>query len=125
MTDLFLLAVKSRGQPTFEIGERMACPECDEGNGRVKEMYCEECADEGYWWITNSGYRAHPFRTWNLDDIYDGSDYDAPKPMNMLDTMPDDAPDLFPCNASPKSSPFSGKALLAKLGLIQKVVRRL
>lgn len=121
MTDLFLLAVKSRGEATFEIGERMRCPECA---GELDKIVCAECDDTGYWWITSSGYRAYPFRTWNLDDIYDGSDYDAPKPLSMLDTMPEDAIDLFPAKQS-KSIVSSGKSLLQSLGLLPKVVRRL
>lgn len=125
MADLYLLAVKSRGEPSFEIGERMVCPECiGGGHPNCLEVDCVECDGEGFWWITTSGYRAHPFRTWSLDDIYDGSDYDAPKPMSMLDTMPEDAIDLFPAKKPiPLSS--SGKSLLQSLGLLPKVVRRL
>ena len=124
---MYLIAVKSRGEPSFEIAERMTCPEC---NGiyldqiSEKGFECGECA-EGYWWITNNGHRAYPFRYWDMDDIYDGSDYDAPKPISMLDTMPEDAVDLYPTRSSPKAESSSGKQLLLQLGLIPKVVRRL
>lgn len=118
MSDLFLIAIKSRGEPAFDIAEKMICPICEGG------AECVECDFEGFWWITTAGYRAHPFRTWDMEDIYDGLDYDAPKPMSMLDTMPEDAVDLFPMKQS-KSVFSGGKSLLAALGLIPKVVRRL
>lgn len=127
MTSLHLIAVKSRGEASFEIAEKHPCPECAALHDKADpgmEVYCPECDSLGFWWITNHGYRAHPFRTWDLDDLYDGSDYDAPKPISMLDTMPDDAIDLFPAKQS-KSIVSSGKSLLAALGLLPKVVRRL
>ncbi len=114
---MYLIVVKSRGEPSFEIADKFNCPECNEG--------CPECNGSGSWWITTSGYRAHPYRYWDMDDIYDGSDYDAPKPMHMLDKMPEDAIDLFPTRQAPKDNPSSGKSLLAALGLLPKVQRRL
>lgn len=122
MSDFFLIAIKSRGEATFDIAEKMSCPECVARYG--SPLGCPECEALGFWWITTAGYRAHPFRTWDMNDIYDGSDYDAPKPMSMLDTMPEHAIDLFPVKQS-KSIVSGGKSLLAALGLIPKVVRRL
>lgn len=134
MTDLFLIAIKSRGEAAFDIAEKLPCPECSRQvpdllapqviYTAIKMDGCAECDGLGFWWITTAGYRAYPFRTWDMDDIYDGSDYDAPKPMSMLDTMPEDAIDLFPAKKPiPLSS--SGKSLLQSLGLLPKVVRRL
>lgn len=123
---LYLIAIKSRGEATFDIAERMTCPECKGMHlDQISEQgfECSEC-DEGFWWITTAGHRAHPFRTWDMDDIYDGSDYDAPKPMSMLDTMPEDAIDLYQLRAA-KIITSSGKSLLVALGLIPKIVRRL
>lgn len=116
MSDLFLIAHKVRGEPAFDIAERMICPECNEGNGMVKETYCLECEDKGYWWIIGtSGHRAYPFNTAKISE----------ESLLILNEMPPSLPDHYPTRSPPKSEPSSGKLLLAQLGLIPKVVRRL
>lgn len=135
MADLFLLAVKSRGEATFEIGERMRCPNCsgvgghnvhDFETGVVSDYEgsdCAECDGMGYWWMTTHGYRAHPWGTTPMLCHYDGSVSFA-FPPGLPGTMPSDAIDLFPAKQS-KSIVSSGKSLLQSLGLLPKVVRRL
>lgn len=57
MSDLYLIAHKVRGEPAFDVAERMECPECT-------AQGCTECDQLGYWWIIpTSGHRAYPF--WN------------------------------------------------------------
>lgn len=131
MADLYLLAIKSRGEATFEIGEKLHCPECGgypfggypenlEGPG------CAECDNSGFWWITNHGYRAHPWAYWNLAyAIFNGEKklHDS-QDIHILPDDFDSWPDLFPAKQS-KSIISSGKSLLQSLGLLPKVVRRL
>lgn len=104
MTELYLILHKVRGEPTFDI----AC--------RLEE-------DEDCWIIPTSGHRAYPYRRWAMSDIYDGSDYDAPKPEYVMDNVdpPEDLPDHYQVNASPKESKANGDSLLASLGLPTKV----
>lgn len=109
MDELFLVAHKVRGEPAFDIAQRMRCPICEPMKQGLDDgsapQGCDECEGEGYWWIIpTSGHRAHPYRYWNMDDLYDGSDMDMPKPLHVLDTIapPPTLPDHYPTRASPK-----------------------
>lgn len=97
MSDPYLIAHVVRGKPAFDIANRIT-------EGELFDL-------EGEWWIIpTSGHRAYPYRWWNMDDLCDGSDYDAPTPTSMLDTNPDGWPDHYPApSAKPRLS------LLAKL----------
>ena len=107
MSELYLIAHKVRGAPAFDIAERM--PELDEG-------------DDLGWISPTSGHRAHPYRHWKMDDLYDGSDMDMPQPTYVLDNVdpPTDLPDHYPTAAEPRHSPTAGRGLLARLGLLRK-----
>ena len=104
MTELYLIAHKVRGQPAFDIAERI------------------QIGDEEGWIIPTSGHRAHPYRHWKMDDLYDGSDMDMPQPTYVLDNVdpPTDLPDHYPTAAEPRHSPTAGRGLLARLGLLRK-----
>ncbi len=126
MTDLFLIAHKVRGEPAFDIAERMPCPYC---SVKVRDCIapevvytathvngCPECDGDGHWWIVStSGHRAYPYN-WALHD------FEILLP--PCEGMPPSLPDHYPTRqAKPEKS--SGKSLLAALGLLPKVVRRL
>lgn len=55
MTTPYLIAHKVRGEPAFDIAERMVCLKC-------KGLNCPQCNHLGYWWIIpTSGHRAYPW----------------------------------------------------------------
>ena len=97
-------------------------PRSDLGRG------CAECEDLGFWWITNSGYRAYPYRTWDMDYIYDGMlTDDATGESNVYagsQRCPPTQSTSSPHKQS-KPTPSSGRSLLATLGLLPKIHRRL
>jgi hypothetical protein len=112
MNDLYLILHKVRGSPAFDIAEQI-------------EIEGEDVA----WIIPTSGHRAYPLRYWLLEDLYDGSDMDMPKPESVINDF--DAtngnmnwiacPDHYQANASPKEERASADSLLASLGLPTKV----
>ena len=107
MAEPYLILHVVRGQPVFDVAERM--PELDEDDNEA-------------WIIPTSGHRAHPYRHWKMDDLYDGSDMDMPQPTYVLDNVdpPADLPDHYPTAAEPRNSPAAGHGLLARLGLLRK-----
>jgi len=96
MSELYLIAHKVRGEPAFDIAERVECAEC-EGERRVMSSYdrvnCVECDSLGYWWIIpTSGHRAYLY-------------YSAELPENFVCSVPDmppDLPDHYRAKAEPK-----------------------
>lgn len=115
MAELYLVAHKVRGEAAFDITERVHCPVTT-----PEASPCAHCdCDIGYWYITTTGHRAHPYWEHPLYDILQDLRFDGDVP-----EMPEDAVDLFPANPSAKIL-SSGKSLLSALGLLPKVVRRL
>jgi hypothetical protein len=84
MSEPYLIAHLVRGEPTFDIAERL------DGDPGGEEI----------WIIPTSGHRAYPYRYWSLDDLYDGSDMDMPKPANVINSVdpPEGHPDHYPIN---------------------------
>lgn len=120
MSEPYLVAHVVRGQPAFDIAEQMDCPVCH-GKGALDDKCdCDECETSGYWWIVStSGHRAYPYAHWPLYDIcneYIAGD-DGPKP-------PPNWPDHYAVNKFPKEA-TTGRSLLAQLGLVKKVERRI
>lgn len=110
MTDTpFLLAVIAHGKPVFEIGYKSECAIC-QGLGEFYDG-CHECLGSGFWWITNTGWRAHPYWSQELEPMLADLGHDYPP------DPPDDWPDLFQSyiDRSPRSAEPS--SLLAQLGL--------
>ena len=99
MTEPYLIAHLVRGEPAFDIAEQM------------------EVGDEVWWIIPTSGHRAYPYRHWSLDDLYDGSDMDMPKPMYVLEAVdpPEGLPDHYSHTAAPKGHGILSD-LAARLG---------
>ncbi len=116
--DLFLIAHKVRGEPAFDIAERMVCPNCSD---KDLDLYaCPECDGEGFWWIVStSGHRAYPY--WS-EGLYEFSFNEG---LPDISSIPPSLPDHYPTRQAPKDNPSSGKSLLAALGLLPKVQRRL
>ncbi len=70
MNEQWLVAHKVRGEPAFDVAERVVCAECGgldlanegEGEGEGSGLPCPECDSLGYWWIIpTSGHRAYPY----------------------------------------------------------------
>lgn len=132
MTDFYLIAHRCRGEATFDVAERVVCPECNGetykapsyGDDSVSlEVGCEECAHEGFWWILSTcGYRAHPWWSVSLDRTESGLLYvEGNCITHKLPEMPPTTLDCFPINSpSHKSPPNRSNDLLAKLNLIPK-----
>lgn len=107
LTDLYLIAHKVRGEPAFDIAERMPCPEC-------AATGCDECESLGYWWIIpTSGHRAYPYMNWLVSELWLTDDYGDTTCNPYLSTMPVGLPDHYPSTTTPT---FTG-SLFAKLGL--------
>ncbi len=139
MTDLYLIAHKVRGEPTFDIAERMVCSEC-QGDGNLSDgvigisgddgmIPCAECDATGFWWIIpTSGHRAYPYWHLPMPVTYHDGRYLLAMGQTIYDgipEMPPSLPDHYPTRQAPKDNPSSGKSLLAALGLLPKVIRRL
>lgn len=108
MTDLFLIAHKVRGEPSFDVAIQMECP-CCEAQG------CHECDQLGYWWIIpTSGHRAYPYHSVDIEpllsDVFDMS-------------MPEGLPDHYRAIAEPKIDLV--KALGLKPRKLPPIIRRL
>lgn len=124
----YLIAHKVRGQPAFDIAERMKCPICEAHSQAFDDgsfsWGCDDC-DDGYWWILSTcGYRAYPVAHWNLEDLIDASDYPHLHPTIAIDKLSfEDSPDVFACNDHNHKiiDDGAGKSLLARLGLLRKV----
>lgn len=126
-TDLFLIAHRVRGEPAFDVAERMRCPNCqgiggykvaDFETGEVTDYEgssCVECDGLGYWWIIpTSGHRAYPFWTdslqWYMDE------------MCNVPEMPSSCPDHYPTRHS--SSPSLDISTLLAPAVKVKIERR-
>jgi hypothetical protein len=115
MTEQYLIAIKVRGEPAFEVAIKMECAIC-QGTATIIDrdmaISCSECEGDGYWWMTHYGHRAHPY--WHRDIEANG-----------IPPMPDDLPEHFQASAAPKGkgSGIKGRDLLLKIGLLQNIPR--
>lgn len=109
MTDLFLIAHRVRGLPAFDIAIQQTCAIC-EGQCGGEYVSCDECGDDGYWWIVKtSGHRARPYCCCVLEEL----DFLSGKhPDEYLGVMPSDWPDHYACNDRHRSAPSSLSTLL-------------
>lgn len=128
MTKPYLIAHKVRGEPAFDIAERMRCPICDERGEFFQRPDCNECDGEGFWWILSSGgWRAHPY--WHCELNLLIKEIDVP-----LSQIPEDWPDLFSVNdrkhvslnldeygiSRTEKDREAGRNLLATLGMLRE-----
>lgn len=125
MNDPFLILHKVRGQPAFDIAEKMDCPLCIPSQNLRTIDECQECNGGGYWWIIpTSGHRAYPY--WHLELAYvhncEGDDM-----MELRPQMPDDWPDHCHYELDRDKSPIAStdvQLALAKLIKQTPMVRR-
>jgi len=130
MTDLYLIVHKVRGQPAFDIAEKIKCPVCEPIRQGLDQssINCEACDHEGFWWIIpTSGHRAYPLLRWQIKNLCLADDeYDSVQFMRILEEIPyheslkpkfEALPDHYSCNPS-RSEPKSSTLDLKELGLL-------
>jgi hypothetical protein len=103
MSGTHLILHRVRGQPAFDIAERI------------------QIGDEEGWIIPTSGHRAYPAKWWKLEYLFDGSDFPHTYPVEFADRLPKDWPDHY----EPKPAEPLITNLLNALGLAPKIERRL
>ncbi len=122
MNEPYLIAHVVRGEPAFDIAERLRCPVCEpimQGlDYGTASNTCKECEGEGFWWIIQtSGHRARPYWTGELRLLIDWKLWEVTSHEPVPD-MPLDWPDHYPINQkSASASAQSGADLLEELGL--------
>ena len=131
---LYLVAHKVRGEPAFDIAERMRCPVCEPIRQGLDESSpgCDACEAEGYWWIIpTSGHRAYPYWWMKLEDLgivilpdgcwCFGWDNKTGTCQSLIPMMDEDLPDHYHVTAAPKAKPDpqAAKNLLSQLGLLK------
>ena len=122
---LYLIAHKVRGEPAFDVAQKMICPHCDNFN----EVGCAECDHEGHWWIIpTSGHRAYPFWDILLDSIEFEGDGNYCLSTELTE-MPTELRDHYesPHHKVPEATTKSSGSLLSRLGLAKptKIERRI
>lgn len=130
MTTLYLIAHKVRGEPAFDIAQRMPCPLCTVEHDEIYDKMvnppgphrignCDECEDDQYWWIIpTSGHRAFPYWHAELDSLHYASPR-SPKihPIEfeaLVDAMPLDLRDHYLAERE------VARSLIDTLGLIHR-----
>lgn len=105
-SDLYLILHKVRGEPAFDIAQRMSEP--DESNG------ANEGSREIWWLIPTSGHRAYP---WWSRPLLDGTGIhrlpdgniaqldDQGYAISLIPMMPEDLPDHYAVNDTLSSRP--------------------
>jgi hypothetical protein len=100
MSEPYLILHKVRGEPAFDIAERLLeCTEANEAKGVVSL--------DVIWIIPTSGHRAYPMWQWpleTLDVVYEGGTINAVKDA-LCQWKPDQFPDHYACNEAPKPKP--------------------
>lgn len=116
MTEPFLILHRVRGEPAFDIAEKIG-----------------EDSDGDIWIIPTSGHRAYPFNSWNLNKLAPADSIDRDGDYDLVTenlALPPDWPDHYACNDRPATSTAEhksfAKGLLEKLGLVKptRVERR-
>jgi hypothetical protein len=138
MTDLYLIAHKVRGEPAFDVAQRMTCP-CCEGDRSLSNgiiditgddgmVPCHECDSLGYWWIIpTSGHRAYPY--WHAE--FDGLHFTSKRSSNvhpiefeaLVDAIPPTLPDHYRTREEPNFN--LTEALGLKPRKLPPIIRRL
>lgn len=123
MSDLYLIAHKVRGEPAFDVAERMECPECHGTSEYCTDAGyhdCTECDQLGYWWIIpTSGHRAYPYWSIELQDVdFRNSEH----PDHHLREMPLGLPDHYLTSAPHDKPKLNLAALMPKAAPIRRRV---
>lgn len=110
MSELYLILHKVRGEPAFDIAEKM------------------EVEGEEWWIIPTSGHRAYPVRDWSLYDLVDASDINRAgfhdRPIDFEGKLDLTAfPDHYQVVSEPKAKSVLDK-IVSALTPKQKLIRR-
>ncbi len=97
MAELYLILHKVRGEPAFDIAQRL------------------QIGDEEGWIIPTSGHRAYP-STW-IDLDYINKNLESVSIYHWITNMNPHIPDHYEVNHEPKAILTSARDLLTKLGL--------
>lgn len=123
MSDPFLILHKVRGEPAFDIAEKMDCPKCVAwyNSDSRYDFSCDECNDERcFWIIPTSGHRAHPAWNMSIAALFSYAPGDqhiwGPPPF-----LPDGLPDHYPSRATPT---INLQSVIAALASTEPVERR-
>jgi hypothetical protein len=105
MSELYLILHKVRGEPAFDIAQRMGV----DGD------------DEPWWIIPTSGHRAYPYQTWEFNSLR--SQEDGGEIWDLYQNpMPDDWPDHCSIHTDlQRRPPGRIRALMEKLKLGPKL----
>ena len=109
MNDLFLIAHKVRGEPAFDVAQRL------------------QIGDEEGWIIPTSGHRAYPWYAVALRDLHLGTSNVPVTSVKVQDLDINTYPDHYACNDRPLAT-SAVKINLQALGLVRpkpKIERRL
>jgi hypothetical protein len=117
-----LILHKVRGEPAFDVAEKMHCPVCEGArqgldHGQDYAGNCNSC-DDGWWWIIpTSGHRAYPWKTWSLETLF-FRHWDGPE------ALPENWPDHYEVDKgeAPKSN-FNIMTIISPM--MTKIKRRL
>jgi hypothetical protein len=103
----YLIAHLVRGEPAFDIAERMQCPKCDHEHGAIDcdDPHC----DLGYWWIIpTSGHRAYPWWNKPLHEIVITLGLGCSCTLNVIDRIFPPPPNLPDHYANQPAAPGRG-----------------
>jgi len=133
MTNPYLIAHIVRGEPAFDIAERVECPICIGIGEAIREeggvFRCDDCDGEGFFWIIpTSGHRAYPYWFCLLSTLGYSMQPDGSVP-DLIFPVPSGWPDHYAINnrAFAPASLDDNRTILERLGLVrpkQKVERR-
>jgi len=101
MSDLYLILHKVRGEPAFDIAQRI------------------QIGDEEGWIIPTSGHRAYPYQTWEWHRVWVDREF-----VPALIDVPADWPDHYTVNKAPKAILTNVSSLLASIGLSAPIKKR-
>lgn len=104
MTEPYLILHKVRGEPAFDIAEKLDV----EG-------------DEEIWIIPTSGHRAYPYKCWALSELE--GDVGQYYFEHVVHELPADWPDHYQTKALKEPS-IGAASLLQAIGLAPKINRR-
>lgn len=121
--DLFLIAHKVRGAPTFDIAIHLTCPVCDATND-----HCPSCDGVGHWWIIpTSGHRAYPYWDIRLEDCTGPMHENSVRRIHisLCGELPKGLRDHYTTEAETARSLIDTLGLKAQLMPTQPILRRL
>lgn len=132
MSNLYLILHKVRGQPAFDIAEKLICIKCQSyesvtghwWEASVPQDECEHCNGVGYTWqIPTSGHTAYPYWQTPIEISSDGEVFSVLGGSNYFPHPKDydQLRDHFQPQVAPADKKSTGKraiAFLQRLGTL-------